>query len=502
MDTVLQNKTIACYQTVFTSTVTTEETGETVVPDKMPDIGMIAHTGASVLLRSKEAGEGKVTLEGEVQVCVLYLPDGAAGIRALHLKLPCVANFENETITRDCLPEGKIRVSSVEARMLNPRKIQVKAEIVAEVVCYEKGQTVYCVGIEDAAQSPVHLQVSQGAFSTVAAVGERTFVVTDEYPLPGAADGGEVLWGTAQFRVEDVKTIANKLILKGTVLSDVLYTAQDGSLESVHFATSFSQIMETESEDISTNARLSLMPTGMYYELGAGDGGTKLTMELHAVCQAAVLGQHEIRYVSDGFSNRWACEVEHQPMSVIAHSRSSTLRETVREPLPCRAKVAEVRFALCSAGRTTVTEEGVSLRTDVTVWVVYENGVEDCVSKRIDLQFPYDGGEKAFPIVEETRCTDIYAIAAGNNLELRMTGELDIRMEHTEILETVSSIRLDEERPCESDRPSITVVRAGGTLWEIARKYGSTEELIRQINGVEEDSVPAGSVLLVPRERF
>ena len=103
---------------------------------------------------------------------------------------------------------------------------------------------------------------------------------------------------------------------------------------------------------------------------------------------------------------------------------------------------------------------------------------------------------------EGVRCTDVYAVPAGNAVEVRFAAEADLRMETDCTLETVSAVRLAEDHPLVSDRPSLTVVRAAGPLWDIARKYGSTVDLIRQVNGVEEETVAAGSLLFVPRERF
>ena len=88
MDVALQTQTFTGYEPVFSDTQTLETAGEMIVPDKMPDIGRIADADGVVLLRSKEAEDGKLRLQGEVQVSVLYLPDGAAGFRALHLALP------------------------------------------------------------------------------------------------------------------------------------------------------------------------------------------------------------------------------------------------------------------------------------------------------------------------------------------------------------------------------------------------------------------------------
>lgn len=502
MDTTLQTNTIACYKKGYTSVLTAEETGETVVPDRMPDIGMIANTGACVLLRSKEATDGNVTMQGEIQVSVLYLPDGEAGLRALNLSLPCTASFDSPEITQDCIPTGTMRLCSVEARLLNPRKILVKAEVVTEVTCYMTGSLTYSEGVAQEKDSPVQLHCTAEKFSTVAAVCERTFVVTDEYALPSTASGGEVVRKNAQFRVEDMKTIANKLIVKGTVLSEVMYRTEDGEIETVSFGTVFSQIVETDSETISPDARVQIMPTGLYYEVVSGETGPTLSVELHAVCQVAAMAQHEISFVSDAFSNRCACDVEYSPMPVTAQSRVTTQRETVRDTVPCKSAVSQVRFAACSVGRVTVTGDTVNVRVDAELCVAYESGVDDCVSRRLEVNFQCDPDASAVLTADAVRCTDVYAVPAGSAAEIRFVVEAELRLETSCELETVSAIHLDEERPCTQERPSLTIVRTGGPLWDLARKYGSTVELIRSLNELEEDTAPYGSLLFVPRERF
>lgn len=502
MDTTLQSKEIQYYNKVFSSTLTAEETGESVVPDKMPDMGMIAHTGACVLLRGKEVSDGTLQVRGELAVTVLYIPDGESGLRALRLTLPVAANFEDASITQQSVPEASMGVCGVEARMLNPRKILVKAEVATEVACYERSRAMYCTGVAPEEMDGIQLRYAAAQIGLTGTVCERTFVLTDEYPMPTGDAAGEVVWQNAQFRVEDVKAIANKLIIKGTVLSEVVCLSPEGVAETVRFPTMFSQILETDSEEVSPEARLTIMPTGLYYELVRSDAGTKLTMELHGVCQAAAMSRHEIRYVADAYSNRRSCQVEHRPVQACARSKVSVLRETVRETLPCRSGVSAVRLAACQVGTVTPGEGSATARVDVTVCVGYENGTEDSVSKRIQVEFTGEEIPGARWRVDGVRCTDVYAVPTGSSVEVRFSAEADLRAETEVQLDTVSAIHLEDEVSGRPDRPSLTVVRSGGPLWDIARKYGSTVDLIRRVNAMEEDTAPADCILFVPRERF
>ena len=139
---------------------------------------------------------------------------------------------------------------------------------------------------------------------------------------------------------------------------------------------------------------------------------------------------------------------------------------------------------------------------NLTICVQYENGAEDCQEKRVEVRFVGEDPGEARLTVDSVRCTDVYAVPAGNGVEIRFAAEADLRLETESTLETVSAIRLDDDLPKTQERPSLTVVQTGGPLWDVARKYGSTVDLIRKVNGLEEESAPAGGVLFIPRERF
>ena len=55
-----------------------------------------------------------------------------------------------------------------------------------------------------------------------------------------------------------------------------------------------------------------------------------------------------------------------------------------------------------------------------------------------------------------------------------------------------------EEKPASGPRPGLILRRAGiDTLWDMAKVCGSTEEAIRQANGLSEDPAPE-RMLLIP----
>ena len=68
-------------------------------------------------------------------------------------------------------------------------------------------------------------------------------------------------------------------------------------------------------------------------------------------------------------------------------------------------------------------------------------------------------------------------------------------------VEHIESVDIDEETKLDAgDGPNLTVTRSGGgrDIWDLAKAYLSTPELIQRTNGLEGEP-EEGTVLLIPR---
>ena len=71
MELELNRTHLTGYETVLDTTVFQEETLETIVPDACPDILRLVDTQGKILLKSKAASDGRVTLTGTARMTVL-----------------------------------------------------------------------------------------------------------------------------------------------------------------------------------------------------------------------------------------------------------------------------------------------------------------------------------------------------------------------------------------------------------------------------------------------
>lgn len=492
MNAVLHENPMERFEAVFLTNQVIDLSGETVVPDKMPDIGLLGDTNAHVLLRGKRVEDGHGTIEGELMVSVSFLPDGAAGICVLHMEIPWRVDFESEKISDTNTVVADVRVMQLETRLLNPRKILVKAKLQAEITVYGKRMLVIYDDIEET--NVVQVRRESVTCTFISAVCEKTFAATDEYPIPADMTGIEIIGKSVQFRVDDVKTLTNKLIVKGTVLSDVVIASETGTSEKVSFTSSFSFIAETDCEQVSDDVRISIMPTAMFYEPAAN--GRMLSVEVHGVCQIVSYEKKEFTFMSDAYSNFYPCACDYETMTVYAERKKELRRENVTGSISCHSQVDRVWF-LTAGGVSLGGNEMSELSVQIGLCVQYENGTTDWLKARVPMIIKKQPTERVLSV----RIGDLYGSCSGAEIEYRLTVDYELQEENAVDLKMISSIAFDDERLNTAKLPSIAVVRSGGSLWELARKYASTVDLIRTYNELEEEECSTNTLLLIPRQR-
>ena len=99
---------------------------------------------------------------------------------------------------------------------------------------------------------------------------------------------------------------------------------------------------------------------------------------------------------------------------------------------------------------------------------------------------------------------EVYAAPAAGGVEVRFTLEFDCLPVQTLSVPAVCGGSLGEARGADGEkRPSVVLRFAapGEEVWDIAKAYGATTAQILQANELEEETLPAGRMLLIPNAR-
>jgi len=504
MDAALEKNRIDCWREAAREVISHEETAELVVPDTLPDIAEIIDADGVVLIRSKEAVKGAVAVTAEILATVLFLPEGGGNLCRLSLKLPWSCRMETEAADEKCMPAASLTLNSIDARALNPRKVLVRADLTAEMRCFARHTLELPVGVQ--CEKRMETLMTECVITPITAVREKTFAVVDEYALPASRPAiGSILKYRADLFVDDVKPVGSKLVFKGGIRTDVLYVGVDPEEPvSASFQTGFSQIVEMDAPCEDGLYDVSLLLTGAYIEqLTPTEQCRAIKAELHLAAQAVLRRKMRAEYLCDAYCNRAEAIVETASVAAEHLERMMDLRETLREvmetPEPVREVIAVSAFASHGA-----VKDG-SAGCVISVHAIYraESGAVSSVGRSYTVETPLElpGGMKASLL--SLHCPEIFATPAAGGIEVRLPVDMRLALTAMQEMRPVSSIGFSEGDTPLRERPSLIIRCAseGDSLWSLAKRGCSTMELIRTVNGLEGETLPAGRALLIPKAR-
>ncbi len=510
MEARLEKKSVPFYKNLFNADVTQEETMEMIVPDAMPDIVRIIETDAVLIMRSKEAEAGRATVGGVINAVVLYLSEGDEQIKKLELKMPFTAAFDNAAADSSARLTAKASVCSIDSRILNPRKVLVRADVCTQISGYGFVKLELCGAGGDMAADMEVLE-ERRSVKSVADVREKTFVISDDYILPASAMPiGELLDCRFTILSEDVRTVGSKLIIKGTAMVSVLYLSRgEGELCRSEFSSVFSQIVEMEAVSEPEFA-VTIMPTGMYFDLADGPNGTlMITMELHAVAQIVVIENREIEYISDIYSTVYDLVCQNESYGIDTVESSSVIRETASKNIETYVQAKSIVCVNAFTGKTSKinSDDGCRFETMVCIEVVYrsEDGRMFSVRDKMEVSAMWEDPCENVAWVCSVDYGDATAAILPDAVEVRVNVDFMVTALKVQTLEAVTGAGCDDTAVRDiSMLPSVTLRRManGDTLWLLAKRYNSSRALILEANGLEEmTEQDEGRLLIIPKRR-
>jgi hypothetical protein len=422
-------------------------------------------------------------------------------MRSLEMTIPTDIRMEASAVDSDCRTVADLRLRAVEARAVNSRKVSVRVQVEAQAQCYRPQPMEIASGLEKDDGS-VQLLQKTASVVTVSDVGEKTFVVTDDYALPAGCGGAErILSQRVEALVEDVKYVSGKAVFRGRVRAWLTFAAAGDGLFSGRYETEFSQIMELSASGAEAVPTVNLALTGVYFDLPErGEESGRVSAEIHLAAQAICRQRQEVAYIADLYSNRTALVPAMSPLTVVSDMGPVSLRQTVAGRAEPFSGDGEVLSLTAAVGGIAVEEN--TVRTSVTIRLISRQRDGQCTAARCRLTAEFTASElpqgAALQAVTVT-ATDVYYAPGSGGADVRVTLQMDgLRLVQTTVMAVEAVTEDGEAWEKEKGAPSVTLVRVpGGTdMWSLARRYHSTMEAIAGANEGREEGL-----LLIPKGR-
>lgn len=510
MDFNVITQPVGVIETVYEGTAEQTVDGDITLPDYYPDCRRILKCAVTPGISGVQASGGRVTADGSSLVRVIYVSEDDK-VRGFEQSYPFAKSIEISNIPENAAVNVRARTDYANCRAVSQRRISLHAMLSVSCRVRKKRDEELITGAQGAG-----VQLKCRSVPAVSAVGdaERIFSMNEVVELgQGKPPVTQLIRSGANIIVDEVKTIANKLLLKGELVTSVLYCADTDEGELVPFEHSMplSQIIEVDgvNEDALNNIKLSVMTLDVTPK--ADTSGELKLLDIGAKIGASVRSYQstEIPVISDAYSTKHDMKLEFRQTEIMSLADSFTDSFMTRNSVDMSGQgIMSLLDLWCGevSGSANYRDGDLIIAGTVTVHILFldRDGQPDYLEKQLDFEYK----RAVQSPVERLKCEPELTVT-GCRGQQDGDGKIDLKLEFSvgavvfsaQPQRIVSGLETVESADKKGKGAALTIYFSdrGEDVWSIARRYNTTVDAIMQENGLTEDVVREKCMLMIPK---
>lgn len=488
--------------------------GDIVVPDIKPDILSLIRTDGNVYITKKELQDGKVFLEGSVDVYGIYMSDDETN----SLKgLNAVLGFSESIDLQGCKPgmflSVEAHLNNIDFKVLNSRKITVKCPVEFDINVIENSE----VNIVKDIVNPENIEIKKEnvVINELLGTGVECVSLKENVTLgEGNLPIGEILKCSISIVNREYKISYNKVLAKADAKVKIVYVSDDESstiqsFETIIPVTGFVDLAGVHDKmnvDVFYNVEyFYVKPT--YQDLKAN--GIYVEAEIEIVAKAYEVKTLEV--ISDLYNPNVELSYSSELLSLEQSGNKKieeiNLTQTLGIPELSNAKVLDVQVEPTITEKKSFADKIVIEGSAIVDILYYNNSKNILESKKLELPF-----QQSVQLERGNNCSGERVSVSVSNLdyELGRDGHLLLKLFLNLEMQLVDNVNLNivkdivqTDNVLETNSSIIIYyVQPGDTLWNIAKRYRTTVSLIMESNDLKDDNLYIGQQLIIPRRVY
>ena len=468
--------------------------GDMIVPDSKPDILNTICTSGVVCIYKKEVLEEKIRIDGNINTYIMYMADDSKDkVRGLTTSLDFSESIQIANCKEGMNCKLNTKLKSIEAKVINGRKVGIKAAIEIEINIYSNEEVEIVNNVQNA--EDIQILKEDLKVNSLVGMGDTKIYAKDTVNIDNVDNLAEILKVDVAIGEKDVKISYNKILTKSEASIKIMYLTEDNRINNITAkipVVGFIDIPNVTEEnmcDVDYEIKNIVLKPNSAEE-------HSIYIELEISVAATVYEEKEINLIQDLYSPSENLIFNKKRITTI------TNKKNIRETKQVREKV---------------NIEGIENRSIIDVDVVpmiekenqlnnkinYEGELElRFILSNSDLQVDNRVVKIPFNYTVEEQCGDDNI---NRNMEMEITNQdfivqeggvvnsnIDITMNlnsyRSANMNIIDEIQTDGEREAEDYSILMYIVKKDDTLWKIAKRFGSTVEDIVRINGIEDEN--------------
>ena len=467
------------------------------LPDYQPEIRRLLSTRVNVLPPSEYIGNDNAEFSGEIIYRILYTGnDGglysASMTDTYTFSSPLEYGAKNPS-PDDVLATGYAHAESVVARVLAPRKLNLRcklstdAEVLSPAVCYPRSNS--------GAGEQMQNLIAEAPVRKIKKLMGEPVALSDFIALDSPLESARIVDFSSSALITECTPAAGSVSCRGEVWLKILYCNDSESDQALTLMRKmpFSVLLDDSETDASFECRANAYISGEMLEIEENG----INCELFVTVCAEAQKNEQFSYIKDSYSTERKCECYYQtlelPLSVKCANGNISQSNAVKLADARISPDAKIVDAVGSATvRETAFDSGKMILKGECGYTVICSLNDEYSAHDLSLPFKYELDCRNAPTSDpkwnaEATVLSTRARADGEKLFIDSEIALSVRVSAMGKVETLCEIELGEEIEKRESEIVVCYPDKSDTLWSVAKRYAEPTSRIKLKNAISEN---------------
>ncbi len=486
---------------------------EAVVPDIKSDVYEIVDTQGYIALSKIEVSDGKLVCRGCLNYNVIYIADDKSTLSNINGKVDINEVVEKDNIVQDMEYMLFPEIEHIDCTILNERKIRIGALMNIKGSLFEKQRLDI---VKDVSQVEcIQKHRKEIVYQDIIGIEKTESVIRDTIAI-NSEEVVAIINIAPNVKVKESRIADNKVIIGGVLeISPLACTTDGDAVELDKVGIDFTQFIEVPGafDGMKEEILLSIGDFDYNFKESCESNSAMLEIECTVCCKVKVTDEVTREVLQDAYSPQKIVKFDHRLINLNKTLCSTTDTFTVRE-------------TLTSSDDTIQIKDIVSVCPSISIENAYVEGNKSIIQgiiKAVILFVPVEGEKMIYKISEEipfendvvienlSDTCSIFNTVCIDKVEADLNrDQIDLILKVKRFVEAIDKksesfiIKGEDQGDYDlSMAPSIIVYvcKEGDNLWDIAKKYNTTEEEIADVNEIKIDEpIKPGKCLILQKK--
>ena len=491
----MENSVININQKIVSNTKVIEVQGDIIVPDIKPDIVSIVNTNAIPYIYKEEVFTGRIRIEGNVDTYVVYLAENGEN-RSIGTTLTFIESIEDNLINEGAFVKQKIVLENIESKVLNERKISIKAVLKVISDVYEKSE-IQLLNDFDSINGIQKLKENLEIRSIVGANTVRTSIKED-ISVDESYNISEILKVSVDIINIENKISINKVLAKADAEIKVIFLAEDGRIGVANAKIPIMSFIDIDKITDKNICNTEYSIRNMLFKVSSNKHAINAQIEFDVSCEVYEIKNIEVIQDMYGINNN--INFSKKETMVQTNENNPFEKISINERILVE-DIISIYDVLLLPKVVSINQSGVNFNyeCELNMTIFYDADNRNGLNvKNVTIPFMFkmnnDSGNIEFTFIKKVFTVN------GENVDYEIdiiATELNTNFKKISVIENVETIELEDEN---SYKMIVYFVKPEDTAWSIAKTFRVPVQRILEQNEIEnENSITAGDRLFIMR---